>query len=114
MKSFKLTAVSTAVAVATLACSVPAVAADTAPPSQIVKFADLNLSSQSDAQILHSRLKTAAWQVCRESTSGAAAGGFLIFRCVRAALDEAVKDVNRPSLTAVHAGGAAANLTARR
>jgi len=100
-----------------LASTVPAVAGDAATDvaTQVVRYGDLNLADPDGAKTLYSRLKKAARHVCFD-TSGADAGlpGLIAqSRCVDAALDTAVKDVNKPLLTALHRGTPGA-LTASR
>jgi UrcA family protein len=91
----------------TLALTVPATAAgrDVRDRSEVVKYNDLNLSTTSGAQQLYTRLKVASSRVCRDvvTSSGLPA---LIDRaqCAAELLDTAVKDVNKPVLTALHQG----------
>ena len=70
------------------------------PPHQVVRFADLNLSSEQGAAALYSRIKAAARNVCDlrthtvdiEQRSYAQA-------CFRRAIAQAVKAVDSPELT---------------
>ncbi|HEV3181566.1 MAG TPA: UrcA family protein [Steroidobacteraceae bacterium] len=75
-----------------------------APTSITVSFRDLDLSSIAGATTLYHRIQSAAKQVC-----GYAPGADLIERavwqaCYRNATADAVRKVNNPLLTAVHAG----------
>ena len=74
-------------------------------PAQVVKYNDLNLQTTAGAQQLYARLKTASWRVCREVVSTAGAPGMIERgQCAADLLDGAVKDVNKPVLTALHQG----------
>jgi UrcA family protein len=73
------------------------------PPSKTVKFADLDIQTAEGAKVLYNRIRHAAEKVCdpvwhdpvmREAASG----------CVATAIDNAVKKVNAPQLTALRFG----------
>ena len=92
------------VALATLLCVLGSAPTWAAPTSITVSFRDLDLSSIAGATTLYHRIQSAANQVC-----GYAPGADLIERaawqaCVRGATADAVRKVNNPLLTAVHAG----------
>jgi UrcA family protein len=78
-------------------------ASDQAPPSKIVKFGDLDIQTAAGAKVLYQRIRLAAGQVCeandhdpimREANPG----------CVATAIDNAVRKVNAPYLTALRFG----------
>lgn len=97
-----------------LALSVPAFA-DTADRAEVVKYADLDLSTPTGAEALYARLKVASWRVCRDTVSNGGLPGMIErSNCVTETLNLAVQDVNRPTLTALHQGKPALDLTASR
>lgn len=78
-------------------------ASEQPPPSKTVKFSDLDIQTVAGAKILYHRIRVAANQVCepivhdpalREATPG----------CINTAIDNAVKKVNAPYLTALRFG----------
>ena len=72
-------------------------------PSTIVRFADLKLAKATDVAILYRRIGWAARWVCRnDEHSIHAAGARNMALCVDEATEQAVRDVNRPALTALH------------
>jgi UrcA family protein len=73
------------------------------PPSKTIKYADLNLQTVEGARVLYNRIRLAATQVCETNDRDP------IMRdarpkCVDTAIDNAVKKVNEPSLTALRFG----------
>jgi len=92
------------VTLATLLCVLATAPTWAAPTSITVSFRDLDLSSIAGATTLYHRIQSAAKQVC-----GYAPGADLIERaawqaCYRNSTADAVRKVNNPLLTAVHAG----------
>ena len=83
-----------------LACVVVAfnAHADEQPPSETVKFADLNLGSQAGVEALYSRIHAAARRVCEQPAGEATATG----RCMEKAESQAIAKVNVPLLTAFY------------
>jgi UrcA family protein len=73
------------------------------PPTKTVKFADLDIQTVEGAKVLYQRIRLAADQVCQELNSDPvmreAAQG-----CIDKAIDNAVKKVNAPYLTALRFG----------
>lgn len=74
-------------------------AADPSDESRTVKFADLNISNPSGAQVLYRRIRAAAQVVC----------SYYLFatdtdkaRCVRDATADAVTRIDQPALSAVY------------
>ena len=78
-------------------------AAEASDPTIVVKYADLNVSSQEGATLLYRRIRAAALQVCdgyrdaRDLTSKARQDA-----CVQKAISGAVVNVNRTALFAVY------------
>ena len=82
-------------------------------PSETVKFADLNLTSQADVETLYRRIHLAAWRVCRQP-AGEDAGARA---CEKKAESDAIGKVNVPLLTAFYqrkSGGHPQTITANR
>jgi UrcA family protein len=76
------------------------------PPgtSITVRFADLNIDSADGAWVLYSRIRGAAETVCGVRTSAWEGDREWVWReCYRATVDEAVRRINRPMLTGLHA-----------
>jgi UrcA family protein len=71
--------------------------------SQTVSFADLDLSKAAGAQTLYQRIKVAARHVCGPADRYTYVTPSNVFRkCFEAAVADAVAQVDRPSLTALH------------
>jgi UrcA family protein len=73
-------------------------------PSKIVRFHDLDLSTSEGAQVLYSRIRAAARDVCAMSTGGDPILGPAIKACIDKTVDKAVKGVNAPMLTRLRFG----------
>jgi UrcA family protein len=86
-----------------LAGITPAWSATPDARSTTVSFRDLNLSDPAGAKTLYSRIQTAAKKVCG-STSADFIERTTWRSCYRHAVDDAVRKVNNPLLTAVHTG----------
>jgi UrcA family protein len=86
------------------ALSVSAQAADPDVPTKTVRFTDLNIQTPEGAKVLYNRIRVAAREVCEISVGsdpiliGATRG------CIDTAIDNAVKKVNAPYLTALRFG----------
>jgi UrcA family protein len=92
---------------ATILCSLQplaARAAEESPPTQRVSFADLDISKPAGAQTLYRRIKAAARQVCQPSVASQRGMSVMEQRCIKQAVDNAVKNVNSAALTDIHAG----------
>jgi UrcA family protein len=77
--------------------------ANPSEPSVTVSYRDLDLSSLAGATTLYHRIQGAAKQVC--GRAGADLVEQMAWRaCYRRATTDAVRTVNNPLLTAVHAG----------
>jgi UrcA family protein len=78
-------------------------ASEPPPPSKTVKFADLDIQTVEGAKVLYHRIRVAAAEVCepigRDAILREAAP-----QCVATAIDNAVKKVNAPYLTALRFG----------
>ena len=82
-------------------------------PSETVKFADLNLSTQAGAEALYSRIHAAARRVCKQPSGLERA----VIPCMTKAESEAIAKVDAPLLTAYYqkqTGSHPATLTAKR
>ena len=90
------------VALCALATSVEA--ADQDPPSKRVKFADLNIQSPEGAKTLYDRIRAAAREVCQVSAGSDPILHRSTHACIDKAIDNAVKKVNAPYLTALRFG----------
>src|SRR5262245_21233187 len=85
--------------------SLVAYSASAAPKekAQTVSYADLDLSKPAGAQTLYKRIKAAARQVCGPSDQYTFVTPARAFReCYAKAIADAVAQVDRPSLTALH------------
>ncbi len=74
-------------------------------PSRVVSYSDLDLSTEAGVRTLYGRIQNAAWRVCGdivEPHNAAAAAENA--KCRQALVDAAVAQVNKPALTALHAG----------
>ncbi|WP_068877525.1 MULTISPECIES: UrcA family protein [unclassified Phenylobacterium] len=70
------------------------------PPRVVISYADLNLRSAADANLLLGRIRNAAVQVCRASRQ--MSGVYFQDDCYGDAVRRAVKDVNTPEVTAAY------------
>jgi UrcA family protein len=72
-------------------------------PVETVRYSDLDLSTPVGVRTLYKRIDNAAWKVCRQmfpATNGPS--GIANSKCRSTLVDAAVKDANRPTLTALH------------
>ena len=95
--------VSVAFALCTCLFAQGASAAQAKVKSTTVSFADLDLSKAAGAQTLYNRIKVAARRVCGPAaryTYGVPNSAFI--KCFETAVADAVAQVDRPSLTALH------------
>ena len=88
-----------------------ATAVDSATPSRVVRFGDLDLSTVAGNRALHRRISTAALQVCQVMMP--ARSVIELGKCRRELMDTAVAEVSRATLTSLH-GGKVIEVTARR
>jgi len=70
-------------------------------PSVVVKFNDLDLDTDAGAQALYRRLVIAARQVCPSDAGVNLHLANLAYRCRSEALARAVRQLNKPALTAI-------------
>jgi UrcA family protein len=84
--------------------STSAQAADQDVPSKTVKFADLNIATPDGAKALYNRIRVAAREVCGKSAGGDPILSQATSGCINEAIDNAVKKVNAPYLTALRFG----------
>ena len=73
--------------------------------SQVVHFSDLNLSSDAGIRTLYQRIRGAAQRVCGDADRSLRLEQPNYQTCVRKAVDDAVSQVNKPALTAMHRSG---------
>ncbi|TAJ70490.1 MAG: UrcA family protein [Phenylobacterium sp.] len=71
-----------------------------APPRVVINYADLNLRSTADANLMLGRIRNAAVQVCRASKQ--MSGVYFQDDCYGGAMRRAVKDLNAPEVTAAY------------
>jgi UrcA family protein len=114
----KLNAALVAGLIATAFVSAPSSAQDrvaNAPPSTVVHYGDLDLSSSGGIHTLYERIQDAARRVCLrmipEHTAHAAIENA---QCRQSLTAVAVAEVDRPALTFLDAGKKPDDLTARR
>jgi UrcA family protein len=67
-----------------------------------VKYGDLNVSSESGAATLYSRIRNAAESVCRQFNSADLGARKLFAACVHKAISDAVNDVDQPALFTIY------------
>jgi UrcA family protein len=81
-------------------------AADAGLPTQRVSYADLDISKPAGAKVLYSRIVAAAKKVC--SFDGYTDLGTMhwVRVCTDRAIDNAVRDVDSPALSALRPGNA--------
>jgi UrcA family protein len=96
-------------ALAVLACTVATGSATAAPPirsvvhSMVVRFADLDLAHAKDVATLYSRIEQAARALCLDdSFSPDPSHARNMKLCVDAVMAQAINDINRSPLTALH------------
>ena len=73
------------------------------PPTKTVKFADLDIQTVEGAKVLYHRIRLAAEKVC-ESIGDDPVMREAMPRCVNTAIDNAVRKVDAPYLTALRFG----------
>jgi UrcA family protein len=112
MKKLAIAAVALTALTSSLAFAMPNV--EVASKSVTVKYSDLNVTQPEGAKALYSRLQNAAWRACRDLGVGSSTARFGLGTCIRDAVEAAVKDVNKPAVTALHEGGAIDGRTASR
>ncbi len=109
------TALVTAVALAAPSFAAAPVEGQPGAASQIVHFADLDLTTDTGVHALYGRIRSAAWQVCLKIVEPASASSEIEnTKCRQTLIDAAVEQVNRPALTALHTGKSVPKLLARR
>ena len=93
-------------AIALCTLQVTAQAADDALPSKRVSYADLDISTPAGAKVLYGRIKRAAKEVCSYSGFDPLGAAQVRDRCVDYAIDNAVKGVGSPALSALRPSSA--------
>jgi UrcA family protein len=92
-------------AIALCTLQVTAQAADDALPSRRVSYADLDISKPAGAKVLYGRIVRAAKQVCSFTGFDSFGGARAMNHCIDYAIDNAVKDVGSPALSALRPSG---------
>lgn len=78
-------------------------AAEGTPPSEVVRYADLDLATGAGIRTLYSRIQRAADSVCEPfASSGTLIPSAAWRSCFNQAVAAAVRHVDRPLLTAYH------------
>jgi UrcA family protein len=101
MKTFRIaliTAITTSLAIATHAS-----ASSAESETRLIRYADLDLSQDTDVRRLYHRIRTAAREACGGSYLLAPVMSRGLKRCAEDATARAVARVNAPSLTRYHA-----------
>jgi UrcA family protein len=88
-------------AIALCSLQLTAQASDDALPAKRVSFADLDISKPADAKILYGRIVAAAHEVCTLSGYKDLRAMQRVNGCVDRAINNAVKDVDSPALSAL-------------
>jgi UrcA family protein len=70
--------------------------------SKIVSYRDLNLDTTAGAKVLYARIRSAAFEVCAPFDGGELARKVRWHSCYDHAVESAVAQVDKPSLTALH------------
>jgi UrcA family protein len=88
-------------AIALCTLQVTAQAAGDGLPSKRVSYADLDISKPAGAKVLYGRIVRAAKEVCQSDGYDSLGAAQLVSRCIDHAIDNAVKDVGSPALSAL-------------
>ena len=96
------TAIYCALGAAALCASSTSVQAD--EENSAVRFADLNIYTPEGAKVLYDRIDAAAKQLCEISVGRDPNLRQAMEPCVNKAIDNAVKEINAPYLTALRFG----------
>jgi UrcA family protein len=91
-------------ALALSALQATARSADAGLPTQRVSYADLDISKPAGAKVLYGRIVAAANRVCGFDGSRDLATMRWVQACTSRAIDNAVRDVDSPALSALHPG----------
>jgi UrcA family protein len=98
------TAIYCALGIAALGAFSTSVNATEIPPSETVRFGDLNISHMEGAKVLYGRIHAAARKVCKQSGGTDPVLRLADKACIETAVDDAVRKVNAPVLTALRFG----------
>jgi UrcA family protein len=72
------------------------------PPQRIVKFGDLNLTTDSGVALLYARIRNAAREVCEAGTVWNIDALLESKDCTERAIERAVEEINDPQLKSYH------------
>jgi UrcA family protein len=103
MKTFKLLPLAIALAMNGIAAA--GARADVEAPSVVVQYGDLNLNSKAGIVKLHSRLRSAAQNVCSSLDSRVLGLQDQYESCVSNAISKSVADIGNDSLSKFHRYG---------
>jgi UrcA family protein len=87
-------------------------ASEPTPPSRTVKFGDLDIQTAAGAKILYKRIRYAAAKVCEPVDHDPVTREAMPV-CVATAIDNAVRTVNAPYLTALRFGDSNVRLASK-
>jgi UrcA family protein len=73
--------------------------------SKVVRFADLDITKPAGAKVLYGRIRAAAHEVCDQSAGSDPILRPAVHACIDKAIDDAVRKLNAPALTALRFGG---------
>jgi UrcA family protein len=93
-------------AIALCTVQVTAQAADAGPPSKTVSYADLDISKPAGAKVLYRRIVRAANEVCELTGFYSFGATQVMNHCIDYAIDNAVKGVGSPALSALRPSSA--------
>jgi len=81
-------------------------------PSAVVRYSELDLSSDSSVHALYNRIQDAAWRVCVREVLPDSAPNIIDNRnCRQTLVDSAVDQIDQPALTALDTGRGTVDLT---
>src|SRR5688572_32649626 len=96
-------AVQTVLSVLALGCAaLPALANDIDAPQRAVRFSDLDVAQTRGASVLYRRISSAAEKVCSRLDRRDLSSQIRFKACVARAIENAVVQVDKPMLLAVH------------
>ena len=83
------------------------------PPSKTVRFHDLDITNPEGAKALYGRIRAAARDVCGVSAGSDPIQWLAVKGCIEKAIDNAVRKVNAPELTALRFGSKPVRLASK-
>ena len=98
-------------ALCTLSTAVEAM--EPGPPTKTVRYADLNIQTPEGAKVLYGRIRSAARDVCDISVGHDSVLNTAKKACFEKAIDNAVRKVDAPYLTALRFGSSNIRLASK-